>query len=132
MTKITYVQAINLALRALNGETINSREEVIEKLFALGLSLEKRNTHKSVKPTKKQSENAEIKQCIANYLAEHASAKCGEIATAVGISGQRCSALLSQMVEQGTVVKTTEKRVSLFSLADEDDPVQALPSELDA
>jgi hypothetical protein len=34
------------------------------------------------------------------------------------------------MVKAGEVVKTEEKRVSYFSLADEDDDVQALPSEI--
>ena len=61
MTKLTYVNAINAALRALNGEEIENKIEVAEKLIALGQSLEKRNASKSGKPTKKQTENTNVK-----------------------------------------------------------------------
>lgn len=132
MNKMTYVNAINFALRAINGEEIENKVEVAEKLIALGQSLEKRNGSRSNKPTKTQRENAEVKAQIKDFLFNTPSAKCGDIAAAVGISGQKCSALLSQMVKAGEVVKTEEKRVSFFALADEDDPVQALPGELDA
>jgi predicted transcriptional regulator len=128
-SKMTYVNAINFALRALNGENLENKVEVAEKLIALGQSLEKRNASKSGKPTKAQRENAEVKSQILGVLTSEGQ-KCGEIAEKVGISGQKCSALLAQMVKSGEVVKTEEKRVSLFSLADEDDPVQALPGEL--
>ena len=130
MTKLTYVNAINAALRALNGEEIENKAEVAEKLIALGQSLEKRNASKSGKPTKKQGENEGIKSQIADFLRGVPSAKCGDIANAIGISGQKCSALLSQMVKSGEVVKSEEKRTSVFALADEDDPVQVLPGEL--
>jgi len=132
MNKMTYVNAINFALRALNGEEIENKVEVAEKLIALGQSLEKRNSSRSNKPTKSQRENAEVKAQIKESMTDCNPMTCGEIADMVGISGQKCSALLSQMVKAGEVVKTTEKRVSKFALADSDDPVQALPGELDA
>ena len=131
MTKLTYVNAINAALKAINGEDIENKVEVAEKLIALGQSLEKRNASKSGKPTKKQAENGNVKAEILKVLTTKGQ-KCGEIAEKIGISGQKCSALLSQMVKAGEIVKTEEKRVSLFSLADGDDPIQALPGELDA
>ena len=47
--------------------------------------------------------------------------RCGEIANELGISGQKCSALLSQMVKAGEVVKREgEKRVTLFLLPEND------------
>lgn len=132
-TKTTYVSTINAVLTAINTQSFEGiTAEHIEKLIALGQSLEKRNASKSGKPTKKQGENAAVKVAIKEVLADHDPMKCGDIATLVGISGQKCSALLSQMVKSGEVVKSEEKRVSLFTLADEDDPVQALPGELDA
>ena len=132
MTKMTYVNAINAVLTAVKDNDITAiNSEVVEKLIALGQSLEKRNSsHSNGKPTKKQAENADVKVAIKTVLADHDPMKCGDIASLVGISGQKCSALLSQMVKAGEVVKSEEKRVSLFSLADEDDPVQALPGEL--
>ena len=116
MNKMTYVNAINFALRALNGEEIENKVEVAEKLIALGQSLEKRNTAKSDKPTKKQAENATVKDAILATLSSTEGKRCGDIATEVGISGQKCSALLSQLVKTGEVVKTEEKRVALFTL----------------
>lgn len=138
MTKLTYVNAINAALRALNGEEIENKVEVAEKLIALGQSLEKRNASKSGKPTKKQGENAEVKHQILEWLwSADLPMKCGEIAESVHISGQKCSALLAQLVKEGEVIKTVEKRVAYFTAKpdsyedeDEDDPVQALPGEL--
>ena len=131
MEKLTYVNAINFALRVINGETLSETEKVAvaEKLIALGQSLEKRNASKSGKPTKTQKENAEVKGQIEAVLTAEGQ-KCGEIAEKVGISGQKCSALLTQMVKDGIAEKYTEKRVTYFRIADPDDPVQALPGEI--
>lgn len=131
MEKLTYVNAINYALRAITGETLTEAEKVAvsEKLIALGQSLEKRNASKSGKPTKKQAENGNIKTQILSVLTAEGQ-KCGEIAEKVGISGQKCSALLTQLVNTEQVEKYTEKRVTYFRIADADDPVQALPGEI--
>jgi predicted transcriptional regulator len=115
MTKLTYVNAINAALRAINGEDIENKVEVSEKLIALGQSLEKRNASKSGKPTKKQAENGNVKAEILKVLTAEGQ-KCGEIAEKVGISGQKCSALLTQLVNTEQVEKYTEKRVTYFKL----------------
>lgn len=128
-TKMTYVNAINLAIRAMNGEKIENTVEVAEKLIALGQSLEKRNASKSGKPTKKQAENGNVKAQILEVLTGEGQ-KCGDIAQKLGISGQKCSALLTQLVNTEQVEKYTEKRVTYFRLPDYDDPVQALPGEL--
>ena len=115
MTKLTYVNAINAALRAINGEDIENKVEVSEKLIALGQSLEKRNASKSGKPTKKQAENGNVKTEILKVLTAEGQ-KCGEIAEKVGISGQKCSALLTQLVNTEQVEKYIEKRVTYFKL----------------
>ena len=129
MEKLTYVNAINFALRALNGEELTQSDKiaVADKLIALGQSLEKRNASKSGKPTKKQVENGNTKAEILKVLTAEGQ-KCGEIAEKVGISGQKCSALLTQLVNTEQVEKYTEKRVTYFRLAE--DPVQALPGEI--
>ena len=106
MEKLTYVNAINFALKAINGEDIGEEAKVAvaEKLIALGQSLEKRNASKSGKPTKTQKENAE-------------GQKCGDIAEKVGISGQKCSALLRQLIDTNQVEKYEDKRVTYFRIA---------------
>lgn len=135
MEKITYIDALNYALLALSSDEVRSKgaenhDEFVNKLIALRDKTMLRNIRKSGKPTKKQEENTAVKAQIIEFLRGVERAKCGEAATAIGISGQKCSSLLSQMVKAGEVVKTEEKRVSYFSLADEDDSVQALPSEI--
>ena len=117
MTKnITYIDAINAAL------TADLSNEVKDKLTALRDQIAKRNTTKSDKPTKTQRENAEVKARILECLTHTLQGlRCGEIANEIGISGQKCSALLSQLVKSGEVVKREgEKRVTLFLLPEND------------
>ena len=113
--KLTYIAAVNAAIRALNGEKIENPYEIAEKLVALGQQLEKRNSAKGGKPTKKQSENAEVKQAILDTLLTSEGKRCGEIAAEVGISGQKCSALLSQMFKAKEIARKTDKRVAYFA-----------------
>lgn len=118
MEKLTYVNAINFALRAINGENLSETEKVAvaEKLIALGQSLEKRNASKSNKPTKKQVENGNTKAEILKVLTTEGQ-KCGDIAEKVGISGQKCSALLRQLIDTNQVEKYEDKRVTYFRIA---------------
>lgn len=115
MTKMTYVSAINAVLTAVRDEDITKiTPEVADKLLALGESLEKRNSAKSGKPTKKQTENAEVKNQILDALSADTGRTCGEIANEIGITGQKCSALLKQMCDDGMVAKYALKRVTYF------------------
>jgi len=125
--KMTYTAALDNAIQAVNsiiahGADNDDMHETINKLTALKEQLTKRNTAKSGKPTKTQRENAEVKtrihECLTHTLQ---GLRCGEIANELGISGQKCSALLSQMVKVGEVVKREgEKRVTLFLLPEND------------
>jgi len=77
----------------------------------------KRNTRKSSKPSKTQTENAGIKDSIAEVLANaDGGMTVTEIAKALDgdYSTQKVSALLRQM---DNVVKTYEKKVARFTLA---------------
>lgn len=112
--KLTYIAAVNAAIRALNGEKIENSYEVAEKLVALGQQLEKRNSSDR-KPTKKQAENSEVKQKILDTLLMSEGKRCGEIAAEVGISGQKCSALLSQMYKAKEIARKTDKRIAYFA-----------------
>lgn len=106
MTKMTYAVAID---SALNGVVT---DEVREKLEALKAQLAKRNKGER-KPTKTQRENEGVKAQIADLLTDEGK-QCKDIAEALGISGQKCSALLKQMVEAGFAEKYSEKRVTYF------------------
>jgi len=109
----SYVDALNEVL------TMALSDQCKDKLTALRDQITKRNATKSDKPTKTQRENEGVKQAILSFLNSVPSARCGDIATATGISGQKASALLTQLVKAGTVTKFEgEKRVTLFKLAD--------------
>ena len=70
------------------------------------------------KPTKNQLANAEIKERILTLLTDK-GVQCKDIAEALGVSGQKCSALLKQLVESGKVEKYAEKRVTYFKAVTE-------------
>lgn len=106
MTKMTYVNAID---NAINGMMDN---ETIEKLKALKVQLEKR-ANSERKPSKTQRENEEVKTNVLAVLSSEGK-QCKDIADALGISGQKCSALLKQLVDTGKAEKYTEKRVTYF------------------
>ena len=79
------------------------------------------------KATKNQTENAEIKEVILSVLAEMSNGgRATDIMNAVKstdtvqyatLTNQRVSALLKQLIEDNKVVKTIDKKVSKFALA---------------
>ena len=111
MTKMTYVVAID---SALNGVVT---DEVREKLEALKVRLEKKSSA-TRKPTKVQRENESVKEDILALLSRDGR-QCKSIAETLGISGQKCSALLGQLVKAGLAEKYTLQRVTYFIKAAE-------------
>ena len=117
--KMTYVKALETVLTA--GEGIYS-EEVMEKLGALKVSLEKRASYKgSGKPSKAQREAMAFRETVLETLYTFEEpVQCGEVAKALGESGQKVSAALRILGQEGKVVKTVgAKKVSLFAPAGE-------------
>lgn len=113
MTNMTYAQALEIAINTLTDET------AVERLTALKASIEKRNS-KERKPSKKQTENEGIKSSLLSLLADGESHRCNDLATALDMSGQKCSALLKQLVDAGMVDKVVEKRVTYFKTKEEE------------
>ena len=110
--KMTYVSVISDVI-----EGVELTEEHVEKLKALKASLEKRASGER-KPTATQKENVKVKESIAEFLGTVESATATEIGKACGeISNQKASALLKQMVDEGTVEKFSEKRKTYFKIA---------------
>ena len=83
-------------------------------------AVEKRNAHRSSTPTKKQKENEELKGKILEYLGTVEGATATEVATALGVTVQKASALLRQLYKDGAddrkVDKAKDKKVTKFSL----------------
>ena len=122
MTKTTLTEQIN----AITFDTLTSEQFDFLKERALK-SIRKASGER--KPTKTQKANEGLKAQMLKVLGEGMTAT--DAGKAVGISVQKASALLKQMVEAGEVVRVQDKKVVLFKPAeDEDDEVQALPHEL--
>ena len=76
----------------------------------------------SKKPSKKNEENEVLKAKIVEVLGtfENGATVSEILATGgdfTGMSNQKISALVRQLVLDGTVVKTTDKKKSIFSVA---------------
>jgi predicted HTH transcriptional regulator len=119
MTKMTYVNAIDnaIALFSQGGQVDAEDRETVEKLEALKAQLAKRNsgTHK---PTKTQKENEGLKEDIFAFVSENGAKRAGDVASHFGISGQKATALLKQIVDSGRLEKYVEKRVTFFRVAE--------------
>ena len=84
--------------------------------------LDKKNSAER-KPTAKQTENAGFKADILAWLESGKLYTVADVVkgvpsvVAAGISANRVTAMMTQLVADGSVVKTTEKRKSYYSLA---------------
>jgi predicted transcriptional regulator len=119
--KMTYTEALTNAINFLN-ENIQYGDdfaEVVERLNALKEQLAKRNSSGSLKkPTKTQRENEEFKVKIVDMLKEDVDGMTAtEIGSALAVSCQKASAILSQMVKAEVVRKVKEGKVTRFVLA---------------
>lgn len=105
MTKMTYAQALDIAINAV------SDEAVIEKLTALKGQIEKKNSADR-KPTKAQAENEVLKDKIVDWLTDWHTAT--EVADEFGISVNKATALLTSLKNAQRINRTVEKRKALF------------------
>lgn len=113
MEKMTNVKALTIAI-----ESGNLSAEVVEKLTAIRTSFEKKSATK--KPTANQKENEGFKEVILTVLADAGAVTVTELqakdATLGALSNQRVSAILRQLVQDGVVVKTVDKKKSYFAV----------------
>ena len=110
MTKMTYVEALAIAINALEDA------EAVEKLEALKAQLEKRNASRG--QTKAQKANEGLKAEILAFVGEAGAVRAGDVATHFGVSGQKASALLNQLVKAEALEKFAEKKVTFFKVAE--------------
>lgn len=112
--KMTYVDALNIAL------TADLPEEVKEKLTALRDQTAKRNSSENRKPTKAQAQNAELSEVVREVLANAGKPlTVTEVMQAderlATLSNQKVTAVIRSMGD--AVLKVPDKRVNRFTLA---------------
>lgn len=110
MTKMTYVEALAIAINAIEDV------EAVERLEALKAQLEKRNASRG--QTKTQKANEGLKAEILAFVGEAGTVRAGDVATHFGVSGQKASALLNQLVKAEALEKFAEKKVTFFKVAE--------------
>lgn len=107
MTKTTITERINgIAFDTLTEDDFNF---LVERALK---SVRKANPNAVRKPSKHQVENEGIKAQILGILGDGKTAT--QVGAELGISVQRASALLKQMVDGGTVAKGKDGKVLLF------------------
>lgn len=124
MTKRDYFNALSEIVKSTNPANSADLLAFINHEVEL---LDKKNSYKSSNPTKAQLANEGLKATLLEVMAEvDKPATITELQRADtrlafdengSISNQRLSALLRQMIDSGTVVRTTEKKKAYFSLA---------------
>ena len=106
----------------LTFEQVKSDPELVEFIEHEIALLDKKNSAER-KPTPKQVENAGFKADIVAYMepsVQYTSAdltKSVPSIVAAGISANRVTAMLTQLVADGTLVRTEDKRKSVYALA---------------
>ena len=98
------------------------RDDLVEFVDGRVAQLDKKNSAER-KPTAKQVENAGFKADILAYMEPDTQYLSADLAKSVpsivaaGISGNRVTAMLTQLVNDGTLVRTEDKRKNYYSLA---------------
>lgn len=108
MEKMTITERINgIAYESLTEEDFNFLVERALKSV--------RKSNGTRKPTKRQVENDVIKTQILEMLGDGMTAT--QVGEALGISVQRASALLKQMVDVEKVAKVKDGKATIFKVA---------------
>ena len=117
-SKMTQRSALTYAIEHLS----DAPADVLDKLTAMVASLDKKSSAER-KPTAKQVENAGFKSDILAWMEPDAQYLSADIAkgvpsvVAAGLSANRVTAMLTQLVNDGAIVRTEDKRKNYYSLA---------------
>ena len=112
MTKKEYfAEIVNLA-------TANDRADLVEFAEKEIELLNKRNSKDSKAAKAKAEEREKLERAICTVLAEFEEpARTLEIANAVGVSTQKSTPVLAELVAKEELLVKTEKRVKTYTLA---------------
>ena len=106
----------------LNIEAVKANADLVAFIEHEIELLDKKNSAER-KPTPKQVENSGFKADIVAYMERGAQYSVADLVkgvpsiVAAGISANRVTAMLTQLVNDGLVVRATDKRKSVYTLA---------------
>lgn len=87
----------------------NISDDVTAQAQAMIANLDKRNAKRAATPSKTAVANEPIKASIVDLFVNGGSKTASEVAVALTITTQKASALLRQLVENGTLTSTEVK-----------------------
>lgn len=120
MQKMTIADKFDEVVKALDGEeTTLSIEELVDFIYDRKEKAQKKASNR--KPTATQKENEGIKDTILGVLSTEGKTVSEIMASddaLAGLSNQKVSALLRQLVLAEKVVKTKDGKRALFSVAE--------------
>jgi len=120
MQKMTIADKFDEVVKALDGvETTMTKEELVDFIYDRKEKAQKKASTR--KPTTQQKENEGFKENILDTLTAEGKTVSEIIASnddLAGLTNQRVSALLRQLVLAGKVVKTKDGKKSLFAIAE--------------
>lgn len=124
-TKVTKRERFAQLMEIVKASEVENSAELVAFIEHEVELLNKKNS-RSDKPTKTQLENETLKTQIISVLKSVGKPvtvtqllKETELADNPNLSNQKISALLTQLRKAGAVVRTVEKKVAFYSLADE-------------
>ena len=120
MTKITKRDNFTSIIAVLKDAGKDDLVAVMEHEIEL---LDRKAENRSTKPTVRQAENAEIKAAIVATLESGKRYRCAEIKALVptlaeGEGTQRTARLCNDLVAEGLLTKSIDKKVVYFALAE--------------
>ena len=122
MKKLTNVLALEMVLGMAE---VQANTELVANLATMKAQFEKKNSNKSGEktPTKTQQENEVLKGYIMEVLTLNKAPMTiaqiqAEDVELKDLTNQKMSALLKQLVDTDQVVKTKDKKATLFGLAE--------------
>lgn len=127
MTKVEMFSAIRSYIEG--GEVSVSTSEMIAFIDRQVELINNKSAKASSKPTKTQTENANIKALIVGALRKinayvTISDMQGQTPELAEYTNQKLSALMRQLVESGDVVKFVDKKKSYFTVATTAEPIE--------
>ena len=90
----------------LNGKITEADTAMAQTMLK---KLDERNEKRKNTPTKTQKENAPVKEQILAYVVEHPHAVAASVGAAMSITTQKASALLRQLVADGSLTVADTK-----------------------
>ena len=112
MTKRELFTSVHAVLSAIDGA-----EDLADGIAHELALVNKRASAKSV-DSKRAAEQNIVRQDILAVLSDGAEHRVTDIAKAIDATPQRVTALISQMVKDGSVTRTQDKKVVTFSLTE--------------